>query len=175
MRLWKPIAAGIFFIIVLMYSEHTRAIQGSEGFEDMANVLNLIRQLQTATGQLGQSKAYDQWIGWIYTNVDQSGPILNDFKSRVFHPTCKFKRDWPTNLPAGIQRPNPAENAELAQAAYRSYLDCLANSNDECLKLLDNARDRFMQPGCTFMNPTKKTNYNSKVPTGLFKEPSKNK
>jgi hypothetical protein len=174
MRLWKPIAAGIFFILVLMYSEHTRAMR-SEGFEDMGNVLNLIRQLQTASGQLGQSKAYDQWIGWIYTNVDQSGPILNDFKTRVFHPTCKFNRDWPTTLPAGLQRPNPAENAELAQAAYRSYLNCLANSNDECIKLLENARTRFMQPGCRFANPTNISSYNAKVPNGLFKEPSKTK
>jgi hypothetical protein len=174
MRLWKPIAAGIFFILVLMYSEHKR-MMGSEDFQDMNSVFNLIRQLQEASGQLGKSKSYDQWVGWIYTNVDQSGPILNDLKSRAFHPTCKFKRDWPTNLPAGLQRPNPADNAENAQAAYRSYLDCLANSNDECIKLLNNARARFMQPGCRFANPSNRSVYNTKVSNDLFKEPSKPK
>lgn len=154
-RLWKLFAAAAFFILVVLYGMYTRPMK--EGFND---IMAILRSLQEATGQLGASKSYDKWVGYVYTHIEDSGDILNDVKSRAFQPTCAFRRDWSTQLPPGFQRPLGAENASLANAAYKSWLDALASGNNATLLQLDDFRKRFMTPSCDFLNPSDLKSYN---------------
>jgi hypothetical protein len=152
MRLWKPFAAFLFFILVLLYTKYS-LMKAKEGFMSPMNIQQMIQQFQQSAGLLGKQNSYNDWIGWLYTHVQSSGEPLNDFKNRVFQPTCKFRQDWATNLPKGMVRPNPAGNKDLANVAYRSYLQCLAEGNPACLQQLDDARRRFMDSECAFLNP----------------------
>ena len=113
----------------------------------------MILQFQQSAGLLDKQNSYNDWVGWVYKHVESSGEPLNDFKKRVFQPTCQFRRDWVTTLPNGMMRPNPAGNKDLANVAYRSYLQCIADGNSACLQQLEDARIRFMEPGCEFLNP----------------------
>jgi hypothetical protein len=167
MRLWKTAVALVLFCIVLLYVA-SKTTPKSEGFEDIADIQQFIQQIQSASGQLGETKTYDDWIGWLYTHPEGAAKALNDFKMRVFKPECKFRNDWSSNLPAGKLRPNPAKTAQLANIAYRSYLDCLAKRNSNCILLLGDARERFMQPDCDFLNPSDVSSYNRDV-TEVFK------
>jgi hypothetical protein len=155
MRLWKPFAAFLFLIIVLVYAKHI-GYRTMEGFKPM-DMQQMILQFQRSAGLLGKQNSYTDWIGWIYKNPQTSGEPLNDFKQRVFQPSCKFRKDWATNLPSGMMRPNPAGNKDLANVAYRTYLQCLSEGNPACLQQLEDARVRFMEPGCGFLNPNPAT------------------
>lgn len=154
-RLWKPFAAAAFFILAILYSLNQDRIR--EGFQSIDDIL---RSLKQATGQLGAKTSYDQWVGYVYTHIEDSGPILNDVKARAFQPNCQFRRDWATKLPAGFQRPIGADTSNLANAAYKTWLDNLAASNNESLMQLDDFKKRFMDSQCEFLNPTNTKKYN---------------
>ncbi len=131
-----------------------------EGFQAaQTDVATMIRNLQEASGALGDDKSYGLWVGYLYKHPETAGDALNDFKSRVFQPDCAFRQDWDTKLPDGSTRPMAAESAELANVAYKAYLDCLANNSEGCIMSLDDARERFMQPGCNFLNPSNSDSY----------------
>jgi hypothetical protein len=131
-----------------------------EGFQAaQTDVATMIRNLQEASGALGDDKSYGLWVGYLYKHPETAGDALNDFKSRVFQPDCAFRQDWDTKLPDGSTRPMAAESAELANVAYKAYLDCLANNSEGCIMSLDDARERFMQPGCNFLNPSNTDSY----------------
>jgi len=109
-------------------------------------IIKKIKQMQDQTG------AYDRWIGYVYKHSSKNGLILNDFKSRVFQPTCKFRSDWATRLPKNMNIPTPADTPELAMMSYKKYLDALSKGKGDSAKQLYNARERFMAPGCDFLN-----------------------
>jgi hypothetical protein len=155
-RLWKPFAAAAVFILVLLWTMTRKGY--SEGFQ---SVDDMIKALQKATGQLGATKSYDEWVGYLYTHVEDSGPVLNDVKARAFQPTCQFRRDWFQNLPAGMQRPLGADKPDLANAAYKTWLDSLATTNNDVMMQLDDFRKRFMDSKCEFLNPTDPKSYNA--------------
>jgi hypothetical protein len=161
MRLWKTTIILVVFCLVFLYI--ASAVKANEGFQDITDIQQLIQQIQGASGQLGEEKAYNDWIGWIYTNPQTATMALNDFKKRIFQPSCEFRNDWSSNLPPGKQRPNPAQTPQLANTAYRTYLGCLAKGNQSCTALLDDARMRFMKPGCNFLNPSDVSTYNQNV------------
>jgi hypothetical protein len=169
MRLWKTTVALVLFCLIFLFIASSvklaRATNNDddEGFQNMADIQRLIQQLQGASGQLGELKAYEDWIGWIYTNPQTSTLAFNDFKSRVFQPNCKFRDDWSTRLPPGKLRPNPAANAQLANTAYRTFLGCLAKGNAKCTALLDDVKQRFMEPDCNFLNPADPASYSQNV------------
>lgn len=123
------------------------------------DVAKMLQNLQEASGALGDDKSYGLWVGYMYKHPEMAADALNDFKSRVFQPNCTFRQDWDTQLPPGLQRPMAAENAELANIAYKAYLDCLANNSEGCINSLDDARSRFMGPGCNFLNPPDTDSY----------------
>jgi hypothetical protein len=153
-RLWKPLVAATVFIAVVLLGLYTRP---KEGFTDIASIL---RTLQEATGQLGASKSYEKWVGYVYTHIKESGSVLNDVKARAFQPTCNFRRDWAFNLPRGLSRPIGVDTPALANAAYKSWLDELAKGNNDCILQLNDFRARFMEPNCNFLNPRDLRTYN---------------
>lgn len=157
-RLWKPVLALIAFILAMLVNDSvisSRAIT-----EPLTDIQRMIRNLQVAEGQLGQTQAFDSWVGFLYKHPDSSGVPLNDFKKRVFQPTCKFRRNWASVLPPNTIRPMPAPNAQLANAAYKTFLDGLAQGNQECIAKLNEARDRFMESDCDFLVHSSPSAYN---------------
>lgn len=112
------------------------------------------QKLQAAQSQ---GQAYDQWLGYVYKNAPSNSDILNDFKSRVFDPSCKFRRDWATNTPEGMNIPTGATTNQLANMAYKNYMACLEKGTGSCIKQLDNARTRLMEPGCSFLHTSSYT------------------
>jgi hypothetical protein len=166
MKLINVLLASVLFIGIMIYTEHKR-LQIKEGFAPAVwqQYFDMIRRLQQAQGMLQESKTYDQWVGYIYQNPADSATALNDFKSRVFHPSCKFKKDWAFRLPPGMNRPIPAQTAELATIAYRSFMKCVASRNAECIKKLNDARIRFMESDCGFLNQTDFSAYTRNIPT----------
>lgn len=144
-----------------------------EAFADgQTDVAKMIQNLQEASGALGDDKSYGRWIGYMYKHPEGAAEALNDFKSRVFQPSCRFRQDWDTRLPPGLQRPMAAESADVANIAYKAYLDCLANNSEGCILSLDDARKRFMEPGCNFLNPSDTDSYAAHFKP-VFKAPSK--
>lgn len=123
-----------------------------EGFQEQG-VAEMIRNLNAASGVLGDAKSYDLWVGYLYTHSDSSDKALNDMKRRFFDSSCQFRPDWATNLPPGKQRPIGATSADLANAAYQTFFKCVANQSFGCLEALADARERFMQPGCAYGQP----------------------
>lgn len=155
-----------FFCIAMTYNEWYKQKYGliekfttttSKPFDISSWMMNFQRATQNTPG----STPYDQWIGYLYKNPATSSKALNDFKSRVFVPSCKFQRDWNTVLPKGMGRPMAASDATNANIAYKSYLDCLARSDLKCINQLNNALARFMEPGCRFKKPKSPTEYNT--------------
>jgi hypothetical protein len=118
-----------------------------EGFGNpWTDIFNKIKQIQD------ESTAYDKWVGYLYKKSSVNSEILNDFKSRVFQPNCKFRYDWATNLPKGMNIPTPADTSELAMISYKKYMNNLSKGNGQAVKNLDNARARFMTPDCWYLN-----------------------
>lgn len=142
-----------------MYMEHKRRRESIfEKFQPF-DIQDFIRQIQMSSGLLQKDSTYDEWIGWLYTHVESSGKPLDDFKKRVFLPSCKFRNDWSTNIPQGLMRPFPPKTKELANMAYRSYLKCLSEGNQACINKLEDARVRFMEPNCRFLHPENPKEY----------------
>jgi len=46
--------------------------------------------------------------------------------------------------------PTPANSVDLANLAYKTYLNCLKSGNPICVNQLGNARARFMENGCQY-------------------------
>ena len=163
-RLWKPFAAAALFILVMIYVMSIKDIR--EGFTSVAN---LLKNLEMAQNQDTIVNSYDKWVGYIYKHPDVSAKALNDFKSRVFQPTCAFRRDLSNNLTNGLQRLQGADTSPLANVAYKTFLDCLADGNQKCLEKLADAKARFMVDGCNFLNPSDIKTYNSNY-SPVFKQ-----
>lgn len=135
----------------------------SEGFQP--SWMNWLNQIRQAEGQLGESKTYDDWVGYLYQNVDNSALCLNDFKSRVFTPGCQFRKDWAYNLPPGMNKPIAASSSALATTAYRSFMKCVAQRKQPCIDKLNDARKRFFIEGsCGFKNQTDYSAYTRDIP-----------
>lgn len=111
--------------------------------------MQFLERLRGATGENNPETSYNNQVGFLYQNPQLSAVALNDFKSRVFQPDCKFRVDWSINL-NGKQKPMPPANMDLANIAYRSQLQCLAKGNSTCVNLLNDAKQRFMEPECGF-------------------------
>jgi hypothetical protein len=130
----------------------------TEGFGNpLQEIFKKIREMQDGSG------AYNKWIGYVYKHSSKNGQILNDFKSRVFQPNCQFRSDWANNL-KGKSIPTPADTPELAMMSYKKYFDSLSKGNSEAGKQLYDARDRFMAPGCDFLNKPAQYNMAFNVP-----------
>jgi hypothetical protein len=167
MRFWKAILAGLVFLAILLY----QAIH-IEGFQDqpqMQDILKLINQIQSASGELGPKRSYEDWVGWLYTHPETSAAPLNDFKSRVFNPNCNFRIDWSENLPNKLTRPMSPDKADLANTAYRAFLQNLVKGDSTSFEMLEDARTRFMEPGCSFKRQPSVTAYTNTIPQSLFK------
>jgi hypothetical protein len=152
MRLSKGVVLiGVMFIVILVFISNF--LLRKEGFQEAPSpqtLLNMIRQIQMAGGQLDKQDSYNQWVGYLYKNVGKSSKPLNDFKSRVFDDSCKFRYDWSTSIPEGLSKPLGANSREMANAAYTSYMNCLKDRNPACIQQLEDARTRFMKPGCYY-------------------------
>jgi hypothetical protein len=166
MARWKFLAAFIFLILVLLYSEN-RILAAKRQNESFIDVQDFIKQIQVATGGLGQEQSYNSWIGWMYTQPYEykTAVALNDMKSRLFQPNCKFRADWMNKLPPGKLRPNPAATPDIANMAYKSYFSCLARGDQQCLKFVEDIRQRFMEPSCNYLNPTDLSSYAKNLKT----------
>jgi len=156
---WKLKAAilivAIAFSINYTYYRTTPAYQGFLDFH------SFFQRFQTASGQAQATSSYDQFIGWLYANPQTSGNALNDLKARAFQPTCEFRVKWSTDLPRGMGRPIAPVNKDLANVAYKSWLDCLARNDSACVNQLNNAMLRFMEPGCAFQTGKPISTYNA--------------
>jgi hypothetical protein len=145
MRLKRPLLIFLIVFGVLYISGVLTSVK-----ENFANpfeeIFKKIKEMQD------QSGAYDRWIGYVYKNSSTNGNILNDFKSRVFQPTCQFRSDWATKLPKGSNVPTPAQTPDMAMMDYKKYMEALRKGEGNSAKQLYDARDRFMAPGCDFLN-----------------------
>jgi hypothetical protein len=145
---WPLYFLGII-IIVLGFLSYKRFSE-TEGFSQMSYILALIDKAKTIQNAYYQ---YFAWVGYVYKNPPAGSLALNDIKKRMFQPSCKFREDWSRNLPPGTSRPIPAQTKDLANMAYKNYLDCLARPDGLCVGTLTDLRARFFEPGCEFLNP----------------------
>jgi hypothetical protein len=122
---------------------------------------NFFTKFKKATGEAQATSSYEQFIGWLYSHPETSGNALNDIKTRAFQPTCEFKVNWSDALPNGLGRPVAPANKELANVAYKSWLDCLARNDQGCVIQLNDAMSRFMAPGCSFQTGKPISTYNT--------------
>ena len=156
--------ATMSFILALAFSEYVRYKRRSitEGFDAISD---MIQKIQQAQGQLGTQQSFDNWAGWLYKigKTKEASRMLNDLKKRAFQPDCKFREDWLTN--PGNQIPIAPETKDLANLAYKSYLDCLAKGDQGCINQLADARNRFMEPECGFQLQADKSVYNQNYQT----------
>ncbi len=139
---------------------HQYMYSNMEGFETMRTMNFRIQEILKS--QQAKS-AYSQWLGYLYANPSKAASALNDFKRRVFQPTCKFRMHWSTQLPSGKSIPIGAKSADLANVAYASYLNCLAKDDLSCVMMLDDFRSRFMEPGCEYLRPNDRKWYNADI------------
>lgn len=126
-----------------------------EGFGPFDDLINRIRAMQD------KGNAYNKWVGYLYKYAPQNSAILNDFKRRVFQPSCMFRKGWADQLPNGLSIPTPAASNTEATVAYKNYMKCLSDGEGRCLEQLNEARIRFMEPGCAFLSPQDQTSYSS--------------
>ena len=155
---WKLKAAVVIILVAffLNYKYYTPNV--IEGFNFFRNFFARFRR---ASGEAQATSSYEQFIGWLYANPYTSGNALNDLKERAFQPTCKFQVDWSTKLPAGLGRPVAPANKDLANVAYKSWIDCLARNDQGCTSQLNDAMKRFMEPGCSFQAGKEPSTYNA--------------
>lgn len=150
---------GLVIIVLLFICNLTKII---EGFQSPYEQLIIkIREIMDKAG------AYDRWVGYLYKNAPQNSKVLNDYKKRVFQPNCKFRDDWSTNPPPGMNIPTPAASANDANIAYRNFMKCLTAGNGLCIQQLANSRLRFMEPGCAFLNPPSPSSYSNNLSVGF--------
>lgn len=148
MRLSKGVF--LFLFVLFMFLVFRNFKEGFQQTPSPQNLSDMIRQIQTASGQLDKQDSYNQWIGYLYKNPEKSSKPLNDFKSRVFDDSCKFRYDWSVNIPKGLSRPIGANDRSTANVAYTSYMGCLKDRDPACINQLEDARTRFMKPGCFY-------------------------
>lgn len=161
----------IIFGIVYILGFLNTAIEGfNNPFGNMFGKINnnpfeaMIKQLQAAQES---TSAYDKWIGYVYKHAPENSRILDDFKARVFQPNCKFRKLWATKLPKGMNIPTPAKDSTTANIAYKTFMKCLSSGNSTCLGQLENARVRFMEPGCQFLSPKDAGSYSRNYTVGI--------
>ena len=147
------IGSMIIFLLLLCNSVYIK-----EGFVNpfgnhFQDLIRRIRELQD------KDASYNKWVGYLYKNAPINSNILNDFKKRVFQPSCKFRRDWADNLPKNSFIPTPANSNTDATIAYKNYMKCLSEGNNKCIQPLNDARVRFMEPDCAFLNPQDSASY----------------
>jgi hypothetical protein len=149
----------IFLIIFGLLYISGLLSQVKEGFGNpFEEIFRKIKEMQD------QSGSYNRWIGYIYKNSSNNGEILNDFKSRVFQPSCQFRGDWATRLPNGMSIPTPSSSADMAMMDYKKYLEALSKGQGNTARQLYDARDRFMAPDCNFLNDPNQYNKAFNVP-----------
>jgi hypothetical protein len=129
--------------------------------ENFSSFTDFFRRFQRASGQAQATTSYEQFIGWLYAHPETSGRALNDLKARAFQPTCEFRYKWSEDLPVGLGRPVAPANKDLANVAYKSWLDCLARGNQACNNQLNDAMRRFMEPSCNFQAGKDPKTYNT--------------
>jgi len=156
---WRIWFALSFFLASLAYNAY--AFHNTEGFEEQNPAAALLKAFTNATDNEKSANSFNYIIAWLYTHPESSGPALNDLKRRVFQPNCKFRRDWVTNPPEGSSITPVDLNIELANTSYSEFLKCLARGNQVCLNALDDAKRRFMEPGCGFLNPSDMKSYSA--------------
>jgi len=156
---WK-LKAAILIVAIAFSINYTyyRTSATQQGFLDFRS---FFQRFQRASGQARATSSYEQFIGWLYANPQTSGNALNDLKARAFQPTCDFKVNWANALPDGLGRPIAPVNKDLANMAYKSWLDCIARNDQGCVSQLNDAMRRFMAPGCAFQTGKPITTYNA--------------
>lgn len=155
---WKLKAAVVIIVVAffLNYKYYTpKTVEGFNFFSDF------FARFQRASGEAQATSSYDQFVGWLYAKPEMSGNALNDLKARAFQPTCDFKVNWSDALPNGLSRPIAPVNKDLANVAYKSWLDCLARNDQGCVSQLNDAMRRFMNPGCAFQTGKPISTYNA--------------
>jgi hypothetical protein len=152
---WKLGVGLCLFILAMLYNEQIR--QTIEGFDAVSDIIKNMKQARDGSISLG---SYTWWVAWLYAHPETSSEPLNDFKSRVFQPNCEFRKDWATKLPPGLIIPVVQGSVEFANIGYKAYLDALADKNPYTLNTLDDAKKRFMDPSCQFLNPSDPSTYN---------------
>jgi hypothetical protein len=123
-------------------------ILGIEGFNPFQQFYQQFLQAQK------QQTSYNDWVGYTYrtSTTSQTAAVLNDLKRRVFQDSCEFRNDWPTNM-GGMAPQNGASSGIIATTAYQSFIKCLQSGSGSCYNKLEDARRRYMKPGCQFRNP----------------------
>ena len=106
---------------------------------------------------------YQQWVGYLFANPTKNGPALNDFKRRVFQPTCTFKRDWSIYNPTTANSFIGVATADEANVAYNKFLLHLSKSNEATIPLLNDAKSRFFTDDCAFLNPDNLSDYSTNL------------
>ena len=160
------IVSFILFVLAMSYNTYRILTNTIEPFDDSVNAL--LASLTKASQNDKGNGSYTSWIGWLYAHPESSAIPLNEFKSRVFQPSCKFRLNWSTDIPTGLTIPQSPETIEIANTAYSYFLKGLSNGNQVCINALDDARRRFMEPECAFLNPSDPKSY-SKGYTQVFK------
>lgn len=159
---WNVILTTLFLIVSLLYNYYVYLYSGAVG-EGFQNIFSINSRLQQILKAQQAKSAYSQWLGYLYANPSKASAALNDMKRRVFQPNCKFRMNWPTQLPSGKSVPIGAKSADLANVAYASYLNCLAKDDIGCVMMLDDFRSRFMEPGCEYLRPKDRSWYNADI------------
>ena len=144
----RLVSYGLIFVAVLIITSYLARLvvfdASAEGFQNPFEAF--FRKLKD---QQSNANAYNQWVGYVYKSAEQNSGVLNDFKEKVFAPSCDFRKDWATNQ-QGMGIPTPANSVDLANLAYKTYLNCLKSGNPICVNQLGNARARFMENGCQY-------------------------
>jgi len=166
---WSLWFALCFLLASLAYNAY--AFRSIEGFEEgNPAAAALWKAFSTAIDNVQNANSYNYILAWIYTHPETSGPVLNDFKRRVFQPNCKFRRDWAINPPPGTSIiPVGILTSEIANASYSAFLKGLSKGNQFCLNALNDAKLRFMEPDCGFLNPSDMSSYSANY-KAVFKD-----
>ena len=148
----KPLYSLVVNSTILLFCIFiAKAVMRHFGIEGFNPFQQFYQQFLNAQKEL---QSFGFWVGYAYrtSNLDATAEVLNDFKRRAFQDGCEFRDNWP-NPPSGMPSPNGATTAVAATAAYQAYIRCLKSGNVTCYNRLNDARARFMKPGCQFRNP----------------------
>lgn len=139
------ILIGLTLLVLILFV--SRAVL-REGFVPFQQFYQQFLQSQK------QQISYNNWVGYTYrtSSTSTTAAVLNDFKRRVFQDWCEFKNDWPQNM-GGMPPVNGATSGVNATVAYQTFIKCLRSGSGSCYSKLEDARRRFMKPGCQFRNP----------------------
>jgi hypothetical protein len=156
---WKFIAALCIFGAAMAYNSYRKSIL--EHFGTWEDNIAFMVLYQRIVNYYKHKKAYDAWISWLYAYPGSSGIALDDIKSRLFEPSCKFRHNWYTAPPAGKTIPILLTDRTGVNNEYKVYLDGLKEQNDFdfSIKSLDDIKDRFMDQNCKAKPLSKTTDY----------------